>query len=73
MAEIRRTDRGFVHHYRRASDRAAERVSRATDHGDPTALRIASSQVQALLRRRAEHVDTRTTAETDGPPESPAA
>ncbi len=69
MAELTRTDRGFVHHYRRASDRAAERVSRATAYGDPTALRIASSQFEALVRRRAEHVDQGMPADRHESPE----
>jgi hypothetical protein len=57
MPDMTRTDRGSVHHYRRATDRAADRVSRAADRGDATALRIASSQYESLLRQRAEHVE----------------
>ena len=37
---------------RRASDRAEERVGRASDHGDSAALRIAGGQLEALLRER---------------------
>ena len=55
MAETGRGDRHVVHHYRRASDRAAERATRAEAAGDRTALRIAWSQFEALIRRRAEH------------------
>jgi hypothetical protein len=58
MANTTGTDRASVHHYRRATDRAAERVSRAADRGDTTALRIASSQYESLARQRAEHGDT---------------
>ncbi|HEY0443502.1 MAG TPA: hypothetical protein VGC90_04690 [Candidatus Limnocylindrales bacterium] len=63
MAEIGRGDRHSVHHYRRASDRAAERATRAEAAGDATALRIASSQFEALIRRRAEHAETPTAAD----------
>jgi hypothetical protein len=40
---------------RRASDRAEERADRAADRGDPTGLRIAVSQLEALLRERAAY------------------
>ena len=40
---------------RRASDRAEERVGRASDHGDTAALRIAGSQLEGLLRERAAY------------------
>ena len=40
---------------RRASDRAEERVGRASDHGDRAAMRIAGAQLEALLRERAAY------------------
>jgi hypothetical protein len=40
---------------RRASDRAEVRADRAAYRGDPTALRIAASQLAALLRVRAAY------------------
>ncbi len=40
---------------RRASDRAEERVGRASDHGDRAAMRIAGAQLEALLRVRAAY------------------
>jgi hypothetical protein len=40
---------------RRASDRAEDRASRAADHGDPAAMRIAGGQLEALLRERAAY------------------
>jgi hypothetical protein len=58
MADVRRTyrnDATDTPHYRRASDRAEQRASRAADHGDEAALRIATAQAEALLRRRHEH------------------
>ena len=50
-----RNDATETQHYRRASDRAEQRASRAADHGDETALRIATAQAEALLQRRREH------------------
>jgi hypothetical protein len=58
MADVRgtyRNDATDTPHYRRASDRAEQRASRAADHGDEAALRIATAQAEALLRRRHEH------------------
>ncbi|HKG56382.1 MAG TPA: hypothetical protein VKA85_03975 [Candidatus Limnocylindrales bacterium] len=55
MAELIRTDWTTIRHHRRATDRAAERMSRASDRGDATALRIASSQYDVLMRQRADH------------------
>ena len=40
---------------RRASDRAEDRVGRASDHGDRAAMRIAGAQLEALLRERAAY------------------
>jgi hypothetical protein len=40
---------------RRATDRAEERVSRASDHGDRAAMRIAGAQLEQLLRERAAY------------------
>jgi hypothetical protein len=40
---------------RRASDRAEQRVDRASDYGDTAAMRIAGSQLEALLRERAAY------------------
>jgi hypothetical protein len=40
---------------RRASDRAEDRVDRASDHGDTAAMRIAGGQLEALLRERAAY------------------
>jgi hypothetical protein len=45
---------------RRASDRAEERVGRASDHGDRAAMRIAGAQLEALLRERAAYRRTGT-------------
>ena len=58
MADVRqiyRDDATETLHYRRGSDRAEQRASRAADHGDEAALRIATAQAEALLRRRREH------------------
>ncbi|MDQ6794182.1 MAG: hypothetical protein M3067_05080 [Chloroflexota bacterium] len=58
MADVRQTyrnDATDTAHYRRASDRAEQRASRAADHGDEAALRIATAQAEALLRKRHEH------------------
>jgi hypothetical protein len=40
---------------RRATDRAEDRVGRASDHGDRAAMRIAGAQLEQLLRERAAY------------------
>ena len=48
----------FIQHRRRSSDRAHERIERASAQGDHAAYVMATSQLEEALRRRAEWLAT---------------